>query len=145
MITSDKDMSLVPVETRRKCKACKISAWVYPPVSHWAWDSGDAEGNGAGWLAASGHYTDFAGSGVVHLLGGTCALVATFFIGAREGRFNERGKPVDVPGIGRRFDRFDPFVPRGPKNKNPQASLNWRLIAQSGKEIVHFDANYCEL
>ena len=42
--------------------------WVYPPVSHWAWDTD-------GWLAKTGYYHDFAGSGVVHLLGANCALV----------------------------------------------------------------------
>merc|ERR1719357_1495938 len=56
-----------------------ITAWVYPPVSHWAWDSGDDENVGQGWLNAL-NYTDFAGSGVVHLLGGACALVGCFFI-----------------------------------------------------------------
>ncbi len=43
-------------------------------------------------------YADFAGSGVVHLLGGCCALVATFLIGPRQGRFDKDGKPCDMPG-----------------------------------------------
>ena len=37
-----------------------LTGWVYPPVSHWAWD-------GSGWLAQLGFYKDFAGSGVVHV------------------------------------------------------------------------------
>jgi len=53
--------------------------------------------SGAGWLACTGQYQDFAGSGVVHLLGGTCALVACFIIGARVGRFKQ-GETVDMPG-----------------------------------------------
>ena len=52
---------------------------MYPPVTHWAWDSN-------GWLTDLG-YKDFAGSGVVHVLGGTCALAGCFFIGPRLGRF----------------------------------------------------------
>ena len=36
-------------------------------------------------------YNDFAGSGIVHLLGGLCALVGCYFIGPREGRFTEDG------------------------------------------------------
>ena len=65
-------------------------AWVYPVVTHWAW-AGD------GWLAQIG-YDDFAGSGVVHLLGATCALVACAFIGPRKGRFTNQGDPIDMPG-----------------------------------------------
>lgn len=67
-----------------------ITGWVYPPVSHWAWD-------GTGWLNQLG-YHDFAGSGVVHILGGVCALVGCFFVGARKGRFNSLGKPMVMPG-----------------------------------------------
>ena len=51
----------------------------------------------SGWLNGLG-YADFAGSGVVHLLGGTCGLVATYLIGPRIGRFNDAGKPIDMPG-----------------------------------------------
>merc|ERR1719516_521324 len=68
-----------------------LTGWVYPPVSHWAWD-------GAGWLAQTGYYKDFAGSGVVHLLGATCALIGCYFIGPRRGKFDNRGKPVNMPG-----------------------------------------------
>ena len=63
---------------------------MYPVVSHWAWDAD-------GWLALKG-YTDFAGSGVVHLTGGTCALVGTYLMGPRLGRFDNDGKPREMPG-----------------------------------------------
>ena len=53
-----------------ECHEYYITGFVYPVVSHWAWDSD-------GWLNERG-YTDFAGSGVVHLTGGTCALVGAF-------------------------------------------------------------------
>ena len=43
-------------------------------------------------------YADFAGSGVVHLLGGTCAFVACMIIKPRLGRFDSNGKPEDMPG-----------------------------------------------
>merc|ERR1719289_582743 len=74
-----------------------LTAWVYPPVSHWAWDGGDDNGVGQGWLNKNG-YADFAGSGVVHLLGGCCALVGCYFIGKRKGRFAKNGKVLDMPG-----------------------------------------------
>eukprot|EP00095_Tigriopus_kingsejongensis_P003363 maker-scaffold557_size137338-snap-gene-0.13 protein:Tk03363 transcript:maker-scaffold557_size137338-snap-gene-0.13-mRNA-1 annotation:"predicted protein" len=69
-----------------------ITGWVYPPVSHWAWDA-----NTPGWLNQLG-YQDFAGSGVVHLLGGTCALVGCVLIKPRMGRFDSKGKVIDMPG-----------------------------------------------
>ena len=47
-----------------------ITGWVYPPVSHWAWDTD-------GWLSQTGYFKDYAGSGVVHLLGANCALVGS--------------------------------------------------------------------
>ena len=59
---------------------------MYPPVSHWAWSGGDEDGVGQGWLNAMG-YQDFAGSGVVHLVGGVCALVACIMVGPRMGRW----------------------------------------------------------
>eukprot|EP00968_Pinguiococcus_pyrenoidosus_P001381 scaffold63_cov306-Pinguiococcus_pyrenoidosus.AAC.5 len=54
---------------------------VYPLIVNWAWD-------GDGWLAKFG-YVDFAGSGVVHLTGGTAALASCFILGPRSLRFNE--------------------------------------------------------
>lgn len=68
-----------------------LTGWVYPPVSHWAWDP-------TGWLSQTGYYLDFAGSGVVHLLGATCAIVGCYFIKPRRGRFTTTGNPIDMPG-----------------------------------------------
>ena len=45
---------------------------------------------GQGWLNYWG-FVDFAGSAVVHVLGGTAALVACIFIGPRTGRFDDFG------------------------------------------------------
>ncbi|KAF4517540.1 hypothetical protein B566_EDAN005103 [Ephemera danica] len=60
-----------------------ISGIVYPIVCHWAWTT-------QGWLYNWG-YLDFCGSGVVHLTGGTCAIVAAVLLGARIGRFPPPG------------------------------------------------------
>ena len=43
-------------------------------------------------------YADFAGSGIVHVTGGVCALVGCYFIGPRMGRFTKTGQPIDMPG-----------------------------------------------
>ena len=67
-----------------------LSGFVYPIAAHWAW-------TGQGWLAGHG-YTDFAGSGVVHLLGGVCAFVGAAFLGPRIGRFGPNGESLTIPG-----------------------------------------------
>lgn len=62
---------------------------VYPIVGAWKW--------GGGWLDGLGFY-DFAGSTLVHSVGGWGALVAIALLGARIGKFGEDGKPNAIPG-----------------------------------------------
>lgn len=88
-----------------------ITFWIYPIVTHWVWA-------GQGWLSAfsrsvdgSGpnnglfneQYTescgmfDYAGSSVVHMVGGLAGLIGAIVVGPRTGRFVD-GKTVDMPG-----------------------------------------------
>jgi Amt family ammonium transporter len=69
--------------------AIVISALVYPIVGHWVW--------GGGWLAELGFY-DFAGSTVVHGVGGVAALVGTMMLGPRIGKFDKNGRPKVISG-----------------------------------------------
>lgn len=62
-----------------------LSALVYPITGHWAW-AGVFNGEYQGWLEAMG-FVDFAGSTVVHSVGGWVALAAVLIIGPRIGRF----------------------------------------------------------
>ncbi len=69
----------------------------YPLFANWAW--------GGGWLSqmgvnfALGHgYCDFAGSGVVHAVGGVTALALSMIIGPRIGKYNRNGTPNAMPG-----------------------------------------------
>ena len=66
-----------------------ITGLIYPVVTHWTW--------GGGWLAELG-YTDFAGSGIVHMLGGVAALAGVIVVGPRIGKYDENGKPKAIPG-----------------------------------------------
>jgi Amt family ammonium transporter len=69
----------------------------YPLFAAWTW--------GGGWLAKLGNsaelgfgYVDFAGSGVVHAVGGAAALAGAIVIGPRIGKFGSDGKPRAIPG-----------------------------------------------
>jgi Amt family ammonium transporter len=66
-----------------------ISAIIYPVYGHWVW--------GGGWLAQLGAW-DFAGSGVVHAVGGVAAFVGAKMVGPRKGKFDAEGKPRSIPG-----------------------------------------------
>ena len=71
-----------------------ISALVYPIFGHWAWGS-LFHGGQAGWLEAMG-FKDFAGSTVVHSIGGWVALAGVIIIGPRTGKFDKNGKPRHI-------------------------------------------------
>ncbi|XP_033752653.1 putative ammonium transporter 1 isoform X1 [Pecten maximus] len=81
-----------------------ITGFIYPVLSHWAWSS-------EGWLLKGFTYTvdnettievsynDFAGSGVVHMLGGIAAFCGAKIMGPRIGRFDkDTGAPLDIKG-----------------------------------------------
>lgn len=78
------------------CYTLLIAALVYPLVGHWAW-GGLLADTGEGWLEARG-YVDFAGSSVVHMVGGVAALAAVIAIGPRIGRFTADGTPIRIQG-----------------------------------------------
>lgn len=80
--------------------AAILSGLIYPLCGHWAWGSfGGAYGLGGtkGWLEAMG-FVDFAGSSVVHSVGGACALAGIMVIGPRVGRFGKDGTPRIISG-----------------------------------------------
>ena len=74
-----------------------ISLLIYPVFGKWAWGSlllGDA---GQGWLEAKG-FCDFAGSTVVHSVGGWLALAGAIVLGPRIGKYGPDKKPRAIPG-----------------------------------------------
>jgi ammonium transporter, Amt family len=62
---------------------------IYPAVGHWIW--------GGGWLAKLGMY-DFAGSTVVHSVGGWAALAGVIILGPRFGKYSDDGRINPIPG-----------------------------------------------
>lgn len=65
-----------------------LSTIIYPIFGHWAWN-GLFTGETLGWLGSQG-FVDFAGSTVVHSVGGWVALAAILVIGPRKGRFDSK-------------------------------------------------------
>ena len=74
--------------------AALTAAFVYPLFGQMAW-GGLLDADNAGWLEARG-FVDFAGSTVVHSMGGWVALAALVVIGPRIGRFNRDGSVNDI-------------------------------------------------
>ena len=78
-----------------------ITGFIYPVVVHWGWDTNtwmgaftdDPDGP---WLANG--YVDFAGSGIVHTVGGLAGLMGAIAVGARMGKFGPRGETRAIPG-----------------------------------------------
>jgi len=66
-----------------------ISLLIYPVVGHWIW--------GGGWLSERG-MIDFAGSTVVHSVGGWAALAGAIVVGPRLGKYSKDGKVNAIPG-----------------------------------------------
>ncbi len=66
-----------------------ISLIIYPVEGHWTW--------GGGWLAELGFH-DFAGSAIVHSVGGVLALIGAIALGPRRGKYGKDGKSRAIPG-----------------------------------------------
>ena len=69
--------------------AVVLTGFIYPVQGYWKW--------GGGGLDALG-YTDFAGSGVVHLCGAAAALAAVIILGSRKGKYGDNGSVYAIPG-----------------------------------------------
>ena len=66
-----------------------ITVLIYPISGHWTW--------GGGWLSQLGFH-DFAGSSIVHSVGGWVGLAGAAMIGPRIGKYKKDGKPNAIPG-----------------------------------------------
>lgn len=66
-----------------------LTGFIYPIQGHWSW--------GGGFLADLG-YSDYAGSGIVHLAGAAAALAGVLVLGARRGKYGPNGQIQAIPG-----------------------------------------------
>jgi Amt family ammonium transporter len=80
-----------------------ITALIYPLVVHWTW--------GGGWLSTFGEgFTDFAGSTVVHSVGGWAALMGALILGPRIGKYAADGRVRAIPGHSIPFAVLGTFI-----------------------------------
>ncbi|WP_420451102.1 ammonium transporter [Ilumatobacter sp.] len=71
-----------------------MCAFIYPVVVHWTWGGGlIAELN-----VGDAVFSDFAGSGIVHMTGGIAAIVGASFLGPRIGKYDANGRARAIPG-----------------------------------------------
>ncbi|EQA70675.1 ammonium transporter [Leptospira noguchii] len=78
-----------------------VSLFIYPVFGHWTW--------GGGWIAKIG-FVDFAGSTVVHSLGGWIALAGVIVLGPRKDKFKEDGTPRKIHGHNLTFSVLGVFI-----------------------------------
>lgn len=79
-----------------------MTAVIYPISGHWVWQ-------GDGWLSGLG-FIDFAGSTVVHSVGGWAALVAASLVGPRIGKYTKDGKSNAIPGHNMLYGALGVFI-----------------------------------
>ena len=83
-----------------------LTALIYPVFGSWAWGG---LFHGSGWLEELG-FIDFAGSTVVHSIGGWAALAGTIVLGPRIGKFSKSGKPQAIPGHNMAYVALGTFI-----------------------------------
>ncbi|MCB1583950.1 MAG: ammonium transporter [Xanthomonadales bacterium] len=75
--------------------AVVMTSVIYPLEGYWTW----GEGLVFGWFSLKDlGFSDFAGSGIVHMAGAAAALSGVIFLGPRTGKYDINGKPKAIPG-----------------------------------------------
>ena len=78
-----------------------MTGFIYPVQGMWTW--------GGGWLSEFG-YSDFAGSGIVHLCGAAAALAGVLLLGPRSGKYGPSGEVHAIPGCNMPLATLGMFV-----------------------------------
>lgn len=83
-----------------------MTAFIYPVIVHWTWGGGLIADINIG----DAVYSDFAGSGIVHMCGGLAALMGAIFLGPRLGKYGADGRPRAIPGHNIPFAMLGVFI-----------------------------------
>ncbi len=81
--------------------AVVLTGFIYPLQGYWKW--------GGGWLDGLG-FLDFAGSGVVHMCGGSAALAGVLLLGPRKGKYGPNGEIYPIPGCNMPLATLGTFI-----------------------------------
>ena len=81
--------------------AVVLTGFIYPVQGMWTW--------GGGWLSEAG-YSDFAGSGIVHMCGAAAALAGVLLLGPRAGKYGPDGRVNAIPGCNMPLATLGMFV-----------------------------------
>ncbi|MGB0722965.1 MAG: ammonium transporter [Gammaproteobacteria bacterium] len=81
--------------------AVVMTGFIYPIQGYWKW--------GGGFLDAAG-FSDFAGSGVVHMTGAAAALAGVLLLGARKGKYGANGQINAIPGANMPLATLGTFI-----------------------------------
>ncbi len=81
--------------------AVVMTAFIYPVSGYWTW--------GGGWLFEVG-YSDYAGSGIVHMAGAAAALAGVLVLGPRKGKYGKDGSIHAIPGANMPLATLGTFI-----------------------------------
>ncbi|MDT8893471.1 ammonium transporter [Halomonas sp. I1] len=78
-----------------------LTGFIYPVSGYWTW--------GGGWLAEIG-FSDYAGSGIVHMAGASAALAGVLVLGPRKGKYGKDGAIYAIPGANMPLATLGTFI-----------------------------------
>ncbi|HAN81077.1 MAG TPA: ammonium transporter, partial [Gammaproteobacteria bacterium] len=81
--------------------AVVFTGFIYPIQGSWSW--------GGGFLSEAG-FSDFAGSGIVHMCGAAAALAGVIVLGARKGKYGPNGEINAIPGANMPLATLGTFI-----------------------------------
>jgi ammonium transporter, Amt family len=81
--------------------AVVMTGFIYPMQGYWSW--------GGGFLSEAG-FSDFAGSGIVHMCGAAAALAGVLLLGARKGKYGPNGEVNPIPGANMPLATLGTFI-----------------------------------